>query len=134
MRRNTIQQGDSSHCILADVSSRRVGRCVRITEDLMNAATVLGACGIAYALRFVRAMQQGGIEIGFDSDTAALIANQTVRGAATILLEGSAHAEAEIDKVTTPKGCTIAGLNEMEHQGFSSSLIKGILTSYGKIG
>ena len=62
MRRNTIQQGDSSHCILADVSSRRVGRCVRITEDLMNAATVLGACGIAYALRFVRAMQQGGIE------------------------------------------------------------------------
>ena len=110
-----------------------VGRSVEISEDLMNAATVLGACGVAYALRFVRAMQQGGIEIGFDAHTAALIANQTVRGAASLLLTGNHHAEAEIDKVTTPKGCTIAGLNEMEHQGFSSSLIKGILTSYGRI-
>ena len=41
--------------------------------------------------------------------------------------------EIEIDRVTTPKGCTIAGLNEMEHQGFSSALIKGITTSFGKI-
>ncbi|MEZ5031129.1 MAG: hypothetical protein R2787_07000 [Saprospiraceae bacterium] len=63
MGRNTIQQGDSSHCILADSSSRRVGRCARITEDLVNAMTVLGACGIAHALHLVRAMQQGGIEI-----------------------------------------------------------------------
>jgi len=145
MPNTAVAIGESLTCLAGDRGANgrldqveelynRVGRCVRITEDLMNAATVLGACGIAYALRFVRAMQQGGIEIGFDSDTAALIANQTVRGAATILLEGNAHAEAEIDKVTTPKGCTIAGLNEMEHQGFSSSLIKGILTSYGKIG
>jgi pyrroline-5-carboxylate reductase len=111
----------------------RVGRSVVITEELMNAATVLGACGIAYALRFIRAMVQGGIEIGFDAQTAALIANQTVRGAATLLLSGGNHPEAEIDKVTTPRGCTIAGLNEMEHQGFSSSLIKGITTSFEKI-
>ena len=100
----------------------------------MNAATVLGACGVAFALRFIRAMVQGGIEIGFDASTAALIANQTVRGAAALLLQGNTHPEAEIDKVTTPKGCTIAGLNEMEHQGFSSSLIEGITTSFEKIG
>lgn len=112
---------------------KNLGATIIIHEDLMNAATVLGACGIAYALRFIRAMVQGGIEIGFDAKSAAYIANQTVRGAATLLQLCNTHPEAEIDKVTTPRGCTIAGLNEMEHQGFSSSLIKGITISYEKI-
>lgn len=106
-----------------------LGETIEIDESLMDAATVLGACGIAYALRFIRAMIQGGIEIGFDAKTATKIASQTVKGASELLLQNGNHPEAEIDKVTTPKGCTIAGLNEMEHQGFSSSLIKGIKTS-----
>ncbi len=110
-----------------------LGITVAIDEKLMDAATVLGACGIAYALRFIRASTQGGIEIGFDAKTANLIAAQTVKGAAELLLKGNRHPEEEIDKVTTPKGCTIAGLNEMEHRGFSSSLIKGISASYNKI-
>ena len=100
----------------------------------MNAATVLGACGTAFAMRYIRANIQGGIEIGFDAATASLIAAQTVKGAAELLLTTHTHPEQEIDKVTTPKGCTIAGLNEMEHQGFSSSLIKGIAASFAKIG
>lgn len=112
----------------------QLGITISIDEKLMDAATVLGACGIAYALRFIRAATQGGIEIGFDAKTANLIAAQTVKGAAELLLKLNRHPEEEIDKVTTPKGCTIAGLNEMEHQGFSSSLIKGICTSYEKIG
>jgi pyrroline-5-carboxylate reductase len=112
----------------------QLGISINIDEKLMDAATVLGACGIAYALRFIRASTQGGIEIGFDAKTASLIASQTVKGAAELLLKLNRHPEEEIDKVTTPKGCTIAGLNEMEHQGFSSSLIKGICTSYEKIG
>lgn len=111
----------------------QLGKTIRIEEELMNASTVLAACGIAYAMRFIRAASQGGIEIGFDAATAQLIAAQTVKGAAGLLIEGGKHPEFEIDKVTTPMGCTIAGLNEMEHQGFSSSLIKGILTSYNKI-
>lgn len=111
----------------------QLGEAVVIDEALMDAATVLGACGIAYALRFIRAATQGGIEIGFDAATAALIAGQTAKGAASLLLENGHHPEAEIDKVTTPKGCTIVGLNEMEHQGFSSSLIRGILASYNKL-
>lgn len=111
----------------------RLGRAVTIDEKLMDASTVLGACGIAYALRFIRANIQGGIEIGFDAQTASLIAAQTVKGAAELLIRTGRHPEQEIDKVTTPKGCTIAGLNEMEHQGFSSSLIKGIVASYVKI-
>jgi pyrroline-5-carboxylate reductase len=112
---------------------RQLGRVVTIEEKLMDAATVLGACGIAYALRFIRANIQGGIEIGFDAATATLIASQTVKGAAELLIQTGRHPEQEIDKVTTPKGCTIAGLNEMEHQGFSSSLIKGIVASFDKI-
>lgn len=110
-----------------------LGKVTMIEDKLMDAATVLGACGTAYAMRYIRANIQGGIEIGFDSVTAALIAAQTVKGAAELLLQKGTHPEQEIDKVTTPKGCTIAGLNEMEHQGFSSSLIKGIATSYNKI-
>jgi pyrroline-5-carboxylate reductase len=110
-----------------------VGKVVTIDEKLMEAATILGACGTAYAMRYIRANIQGGIEIGFDSATASLIAAQTVKGAAQLLLEKGSHPEQEIDKVTTPKGCTIAGLNEMEHGGFSSSLIKGVVASYQKI-
>ncbi len=111
----------------------QLGKVVFIEEKLMDAATVLGACGTAYAMRYIRANIQGGIEIGFDAATASLIAAQTVKGAAELLLVKHTHPEQEIDKVTTPKGCTIAGLNEMEHQGFSSSLIKGVVTSYKKI-
>jgi pyrroline-5-carboxylate reductase len=111
----------------------QLGKSVFIEEKLMDAATVLGACGTAYAMRYIRANIQGGIEIGFSAKTASIIAAQTVKGAAELLLKKNTHPEQEIDKVTTPKGCTIAGLNEMEHQGFSSSLIKGIVTSYKKI-
>lgn len=110
-----------------------IGKAIVVDEQLMDAATVLGACGTAFALRYIRANIQGGIEIGFDAKTATLIAAQTVKGAATLLLENNSHPEQEIDKVTTPKGCTIAGLNEMEHQGFSSSLIRGLKVSYDKI-
>jgi pyrroline-5-carboxylate reductase len=110
-----------------------IGTTMTIDEDLMESATILGACGIAYVLRFIRAMIQGGIQIGFDAATASAIVNQTVKGAAELLIERHQHPEFEIDKVTTPKGCTIVGLNEMEHNGFSSSLIKGLVASYDKI-
>lgn len=110
-----------------------IGESLIINEELMEAATILGACGIAFVFRFIRAMIQGGIQIGFDANTAKKIVSQTVKGAAEMLLQNNDHPESEIDKVTTPKGCTIVGLNEMEHQGFSSSLIKGIVTSFQKI-
>jgi pyrroline-5-carboxylate reductase len=109
------------------------GTTMIIDEELMQSATILGACGIAYVLRFIRALIQGGIQIGFDAKTASTIVNQTVIGAAQLLIERQEHPEFEIDKVTTPKGCTIVGLNEMEHNGFSSSLIKGIVASFEKI-
>ncbi len=112
---------------------QRIGETILINEELMESAVVLGACGTAFALRFIRAMSQAGVQIGFSSKTATQIANQTVKGAAEILLATGNHPEAEIDKVATPKGITITGLNEMEHQGFSAALIRGMLTAYKKI-
>ncbi|MGY6522686.1 MAG: pyrroline-5-carboxylate reductase [Mongoliitalea sp.] len=110
-----------------------IGFSISIDETLMEAATVLGACGIAYVLRFMRAMIQGGIQIGFDAKTASKIVNQTVKGAAELMIQKNMHPEEAIDKVTTPKGCTIVGLNEMEHQGFSAAMVRGVLASYQKI-
>src|SRR5690554_1558155 len=136
--------GMSTTCISSETTDKEVsgivqecftsiGEVIVIDEGLMDAATVLGACGIAYVLRFIRGMIQGGIQIGFDAKTASDIVNHTVKGAAELLIKRKQHPEFEIDKVTTPKGCTIAGLNEMEHNGFSSALIRGIVTSYDKI-
>lgn len=109
-----------------------VGRTLVIPEEMMIPATALCACGVAFFLRSIRAASQGGIEIGFHPEEALFLAAQTAKGAASLLLSHGRHPESEIDQVTTPRGCTIAGLNEMEHQGFSSALIKGILLSAAK--
>ncbi|MEO5501890.1 MAG: pyrroline-5-carboxylate reductase [Ginsengibacter sp.] len=125
--------GNVKHLDVVDEIFSRLGRVIFIEETLMDAATVLGACGTAFAMRYIRASIQGGIQIGFSAAQASFIVAQTVLGAADLLLTNKNHPEFEIDKVTTPKGCTIAGLNELEHKGFSSALIKGLVTSYEKI-
>ena len=140
-----IAIGESMTCLAADAESQAglevarqlfdaVGRTLVIREDLMGSATALCACGVAFFLRAIRAASQGGIEIGFHPDEAFLLAAQTAKGAAALLLGGdsSAHPESEIDRVTTPRGCTIVGLNELEHNGFSSAFIKAILASAKK--
>jgi len=134
---------ESMTCIASDTASNDtieyvkkifdyIGKTFIISEEQMVPATALGACGIAFFLRAIRAASQGGIEIGFHSYEAIPMAAQTAKGAASLLLNTENHPEMEIDKVTTPEGCTIAGLNEMEHQGFSSAMIKGITTSADK--
>lgn len=130
-----ICQQNASNAQIDEVKElfNNIGITISIDENLMEAATVLGACGIAYVLRFMRAMIQGGIQIGFDSTTASQIVNQTMKGAAELMIQSDLHPEEVIDKVTTPKGCTIVGLNEMEHHGFSSSLVRGVLASFEKI-
>ncbi len=145
MPNTAIAIGQSMTCIASDNAStanladitrmfETVGSVVKINEDLMTSATALCACGIAFFLRAIRAASQGGVEIGFHADEALKMAVQTAKGAADLLLLHGTHPESEIDKVTSPKGCTIAGLNEMEHNGFSSSLIKGIKLSALKAG
>ena len=110
-----------------------LGTAPIIDEKLMDAATVLAASGTAFALRYIRASMQAGIEIGFDWKTALDISAQTVKGAAEMILEENIHPEQLIDRVTTPQGCTIAGLSEMETHGFSSSLVRGIKAALKKI-
>lgn len=109
-----------------------VGVTQVIREEQMTSATALCACGIAFFLRAIRAASQGGIEIGFHSHESLAMATQTAKGAASLLAAMENHPEFEIDRVTTPKGCTISGLNQMEHGGFSSAMIKGILVSAEK--
>jgi pyrroline-5-carboxylate reductase len=111
----------------------QLGEVLFIPEEQMPAATALAGCGIAFALRFIRAAMQAGVEIGFSAEEAKLMAAQITKGAADLIIANGSHPEAEIDKVTTPKGITITGLNEMEHSGFSSSIIKGLLASFTKI-
>jgi len=135
-----VSIGESMTCLSADEHGAAalheaetlfdlMGRTLVIPEEMMIPATALCACGVAFFLRSIRAASQGGIEIGFDPEEALLLAAQTAKGAASLVLKEGRHPESEIDRVTTPRGCTIAGLNEMEHQGFSSALIKGILLS-----
>lgn len=111
----------------------QLGYSIEIPEEQMQAATVICASGIAFWMRLIRATTQGAIELGFESQIALEMSVHTCLGAARLLISGNRHPEEEIDKVTTPGGCTIAGLNEMEHQGLSSSIIKGLLASYHKI-
>lgn len=124
----TIEQKEAIKKIFS-----QLGEVLFISEELMPAATALAGCGIAFALRFIRASIQAGVEIGFSAEDAKILAAQITKGAAELILKNNTHPEAEIDKVTTPKGITITGLNEMEHSGFSSSIIKGIMASYNKI-
>jgi pyrroline-5-carboxylate reductase len=143
MPNTAVSIGESMTCLSADPDSidaleeaealfKGVGITLRIEDEMMVGATALCACGVAFFLRSVRAASQGGIEIGFHPEDALLLAAQTARGAASLALRDNHHPESEIDRVTTPRGCTIAGLNEMEHQGFSSAMIKGFVLSARK--
>ena len=136
--------GQSMTCISANTKGKEkvaiaktifnsLGTSLEIPEEQLQAATVICASGIAFWMRLIRATTQGAIQLGFEPDEAHELAMQTCFGAATLLKESGKHPEAEIDRVTTPGGCTIEGLNEMEHQGLSSSLIKGINASFEKI-
>ncbi|UFH36355.1 pyrroline-5-carboxylate reductase [Flavobacterium acetivorans] len=129
----SFQEKDKSAAENVIALFQDLGTAPVIDEKLMDAATVLAASGTAFALRYIRASMQAGIEIGFDWKTALEISAQTVKGAAAMLMEEQVHPEQLIDRVTTPQGCTIAGLNDMEMHGFSSSLIRGIKTSLKQI-
>jgi pyrroline-5-carboxylate reductase len=103
-----------------------MGRSIITEESHLAAGTTLASCGIAYAMRYIRAASEGGVELGFKADEAKQIVMQTMRGAVELLDASGLHPEAAIDLVTTPGGVTIKGLNEMEHAGFTSAVIRGL--------
>lgn len=106
-----------------------LGQVMVIEERLLPGATALASCGIAYAMRYVRAASEGGVELGFRASAAQEIVAQTLRGAVALLATEGAHPETEIDKVTTPGGLTIRGLNAMERAGFTAAVIDGLKAS-----
>lgn len=103
-----------------------VGQAMVTDERHLGAGMTLASCGIAYAMRYVRAAAEGGVELGFKANMAKDIVLQTMKGAVELLQANGNHPEAEIDKVCTPGGLTIRGLNEMEHAGFTSAVIRGL--------
>ena len=106
-----------------------LGKAELIDEKLLSAATSLASCGIAYAFRYIRAAMEGGVEMGLYPHQAKNAILQTLRGAVELLEANASHPETEIDKVTTAGGITIKGLNEMEHAGFTSAVIRGLKAS-----
>jgi len=144
MPNTAISVGESMTCMSSNEKGKKnidfakvifdsLGKTMCIDEKLMQAATVICASGIAFWMRLIRATTQGAVQLGFDAEEAQELSMQTALGAASLLMKSGNHPEEEIDKVTTPSGCTISGLNEMEHQGLSSSLIRGLVTSFEKI-
>jgi pyrroline-5-carboxylate reductase len=106
-----------------------LGKALLVDEKYMSAGTALASCGIAYAFRYIRAAMEAGVEIGFYPGQAKDIVVQTLRGAIRLLETNNSHPETEIDKVTTPGGITIKGLNAMEKHGFTNAVIEGIKAS-----
>ena len=117
---------DMPHLQLAEKIFSELGTTMTVPEKQLAACTALASCGIAFAMRYIHASAQGGVEIGVKASDAQKIVEHTMIGAAKLLLAKNAHPAVEIDKVTTPGGITIRGLNEMEHAGFTSAVIKGL--------
>ena len=144
MPNTAIAVGKSMTCIcsngpgakkikLAEDIFNRVGHSIIVPENKMQAATVICASGVAFWLRLIRASTQAAVQLGFEAKEAQELAMHTCAGAADLLILGGSHPEEEIDRVTTPNGCTIEGLNAMEHSGMSSALVQGMVASFNKI-
>ncbi|MBR5804238.1 MAG: pyrroline-5-carboxylate reductase [Bacteroidaceae bacterium] len=106
-----------------------MGLAMMIPESQIEATTALTSCGIAYVLKYIQAAMQAGIEMGIYPKDAQRMVAQSVKGAASLILNNDTHPSLEIDKVTTPGGITIKGINELEHAGFSSAIIRAMKAS-----
>lgn len=104
----------------------KLGRTFVVDEAHLQAGTALASCGIAFAMRYARAATEGGVQLGFKPDVALGMVEQTVVGAMKLMEAHGSHPEVEIDRVTTPGGITIKGLNAMEEAGFTNAVIKGL--------
>ncbi len=123
-----INAGHAQMKLIEQIFSE-TGKVFFVQEKDLNAFMALSSCGIAYAFRYIRAAVEGAVEMGIYPNIAKQVVTQTLRGAIDLIDTNDSHPEAEIDKVTTPGGITIKGLNEMEANGFTNSVIKGLKAS-----
>lgn len=106
-----------------------MGVALLMPEENFPAATALASCGIAYVLKYIQAAMQAGIELGLYPQNALELVAQSVKGAATLIQKNHSHPSVEIDKVTTPGGITIKGINALDHGGFTSAIINAMKVS-----
>ena len=104
----------------------QVGKTLIVDERRLKAGMMVASCGTAFALRYARAAMEGGVQLGLYPREALEAVYQTMKGAVDLAASRGTHPEAEIDRVTTPGGITIRGLNAMEEAGFTAAVIAGL--------
>jgi pyrroline-5-carboxylate reductase len=116
-----------NHLAAAEKLFQAVGRTLVLDEKHMDAVTGLSASGPAFIYVILESLAEGGVKVGLPRDVATMLAAQTALGAATVVLETGAHPALLKDAVTTPAGCTIDGLLELEEGRLRVTLIKAVV-------
>lgn len=123
---NTSKEEDS---LLLSIFNH-LGSSMLIPESKMEAATSISSCGIAYLFKYIQASMQAGIELGLTPEEAIQLTAQAAIGAGTVFLKNpQTHPAVEINRVSTPGGLTIKGINELDKQGFPKAIIEAIKKS-----
>ncbi len=124
----------AEHLEIAKAMFDAVGRTVTVDEKNMDAVTGLSASGPAYAYIILESLAEAGVKVGLPRDVATLLAAQTMKGAASVVLETGDHPALLKDAVTTPAGCTIDGILELEEGKLRVTLIKAVVKATQRAG
>jgi len=122
------------HLDIARTMFDAVGRTIVLDEKHMDAVTGLSASGPAFAYIILESLAEGGVKVGLPRDVATLLAAQTMKGAASVVLETGDHPALLKDAVTTPAGCTIDGILELEEGKLRVTLIKAVVKATSRAG
>ena len=122
------------HVEMARTMFDAVGRTVVVDEKNMDAVTGLSASGPAFAYIILESLAEAGVKVGLARDVATLLAAQTMKGAASVVLETGDHPALLKDAVTTPAGCTIDGILELEEGKLRVTLIKAVVKATQRAG
>ena len=118
---------NESHLEIAETLFSAVGRTIVVDEKHMDAVTGLSASGPAFVYIILESLAEAGVKVGLPRDIATLLVSQTVQGAARVVLETGDHPALLKDQVTTPAGCTIDGILELEEGKLRVTLIKAVV-------
>ena len=124
----------AEHLEIARTMFDAVGRTVVVDEKNMDAVTGLSASGPAFAYIILESLAEAGVKVGLPRDVATLLAAQTMKGAASVVLETGDHPALLKDAVTTPAGCTIDGILELEEGKLRVTLIKAVVKATSRAG
>jgi len=124
----------AEHLEIARAMFDAVGRTVVVDEKNMDAVTGLSASGPAFAYIILESLAEAGVKVGLPRDIATLLAAQTMKGAASVVLETGDHPALLKDAVTTPAGCTIDGILELEEGKLRVTLIKAVVKATQRAG